>query len=227
MHATRCGSRTGVDKVSLSGPSNREPSVQGRAGEEKTVPPPAQGAVRAAFDVRQYRHALGRFASGVTIITTRDAERTHGMTANSFVSVSLHPPLILVSVDNRAAMNLILPVTRYFGVSVLADNQEPLSNHFAGRAVEGLHIPFLDKHDVPVIDGAVAHFVARVTDVHPAGDHTLFLGHVDFFEVRDDLAPLLFYAGRYRHLKVEREPTIPPEDEMSLFSIGTFDPPVG
>jgi flavin reductase (DIM6/NTAB) family NADH-FMN oxidoreductase RutF len=149
------------------------------------------------------------------------------MTANAFVSVSLNPPLILVSVDNRAAMTVILPLTRYFGVSVLAEDQEALSNHFAGRAVEGLHIPFVDAHDVPVIEGAVAHFVARVVDVHPAGDHTLFVGHVESFEARDG-RPLLFHAGRYQHLKAElHEPATPPEDEMSLFSIGTFDPPVG
>jgi flavin reductase (DIM6/NTAB) family NADH-FMN oxidoreductase RutF len=149
------------------------------------------------------------------------------MTANAFVSVSLNPPLVLVSVDNRAAMTVILPLTRYFGVSVLAEDQEALSNHFAGREVEGLHIPFVDAHDVPLVEGAVAHFVARVVDVHPAGDHTLFVGHVEYFEARDG-RPLLFHAGRYQHLKAEpHQPATPPEDEMSLFTIGTFDPPVG
>jgi flavin reductase (DIM6/NTAB) family NADH-FMN oxidoreductase RutF len=189
----------------MSGSSNSE-SLLGRAAEERTdienVPHPAHTAFHGAFDARQFRNALGRFASGVTIVTTRDSERTHGMTANSFVSVSLNPPLILVSVDNRAVMNMILPVTRYFGVSVLAENQEALSDHFAGRAVKDLEIPFVDKHNVPVIEGAVAHFVARVTDVHPAGDHTLFIGHVEFFETRD-ARPLLFHAGRYHYLRGE------------------------
>lgn len=189
----------------MSGPVSRE-SPAGRSAEETTdidnVPHPAHTALHAAFDARQYRNALGRFASGVTIVTTRDADRTHGMTANSFVSVSLNPPLILVSVDNRAAMNMILPVTRYFGVSILAENQEALSDHFAGRVVKDLEIPFVDKHNVPVIKGAVAHFVARVTDVHPAGDHTLFIGHVEFFEIQD-ARPLLFHAGRYDYLRGE------------------------
>lgn len=183
--------------------SNRE-SRKGRPAEERPdrdeVPHPARTPFQAAFDARQYRNALGRFASGVTIVTTRDAERTHGMTANAFISVSLNPPLILVSVDNRAAMNVILPITRYFGVSVLAENQHALSDHFAGRVVEGLQVPFVDKHDVPVIEGAVAHFVARVTDVHPAGDHTLFIGHVEFFEIQE-ARPLLFHAGRYHYLR--------------------------
>jgi flavin reductase (DIM6/NTAB) family NADH-FMN oxidoreductase RutF len=124
------------------------------------------------------------------------------MTANAFVSVSLNPPLILISVDNRAAMNALLPLTRYFGVSVLAEDQEHLSNHFAGRAVEGLQIPFVEKHNMPVIEGAVAHFVARVADVYPAGDHTLYVGHVEFFETRD-ARPLLFHAGRYQKLHAE------------------------
>lgn len=124
------------------------------------------------------------------------------MTANSFVSVSLTPPLILISVDNRAAMHALLPHTRYFGVSVLAEEQQSLSNHFAGREVEGLEIPFVDKHDVPVIDGAVAHFIARVVDIHPAGDHTLYIGHVEHFEARDG-KPLVFHAGNYRKIQAD------------------------
>jgi flavin reductase (DIM6/NTAB) family NADH-FMN oxidoreductase RutF len=188
--------------------------------------PQTNHAIRPGFDARQFRSALGRFASGVTIVTTRDAERTHGMTANAFVSVSLDPPLILVSVDNRAAMNTLLPMTRYFGVSVLAEDQQALSNHFAGRTVNGLEIPFVEKHDIPVIDGAVAHLVSRLVDVHPAGDHTLFVGHVEFFEYRDG-RPLLFYAGGYQRLAADlRKLQIAPEDEMSLFRIGAVDPRV-
>lgn len=189
----------------MSAPSGRE-IAQGRSAERRSDIESGQHSVQAAlqtaFDARQYRNALGRFASGVTVVTTRDSDRTHGMTANSFVSVSLNPPLILVSVDNRAAMNLILPVTRYFGVSVLAEEQQSLSDHFAGRTVEGLQVPFVEKHDVPVIEGAVAHFVARVTDMYPAGDHTLFIGQVEFFEIRE-ARPLLFHGGRYHYLRGE------------------------
>jgi flavin reductase (DIM6/NTAB) family NADH-FMN oxidoreductase RutF len=166
----------------------------------QTENPPANAP---AFDTRQFRTALGRFASGVTIVTTRDSVRTHGMTANSFVSVSLTPPLILVSVDNRAAMHSLLPNTRYFGVSVLSEEQQDLSNHFAGREVEGIQISFVDKHDVPVIDGAVAHFVARVFDIHPAGDHTLYIGHVEHFEAYEG-RPLVFHAGNYRRLHADQ-----------------------
>jgi len=96
-----------------------------------------------SIDPRQFRNALGRFASGVTVITTEHEGRTHGMTANAFVSVSLDPPLVLVSVDNRAQMHQLLALAPRYGVSVLAEDQEMLSNHFAGRATEGLQIPFV------------------------------------------------------------------------------------
>jgi flavin reductase (DIM6/NTAB) family NADH-FMN oxidoreductase RutF len=179
----------------------------------------------APFDTRQFRNALGRFASGVTIVTTRYEGQTHGMTANAFVSVSLDPPLVLVSLDNRSFMHKVLPAVGHYGVSVLAEDQERLSNHFAGRTVEGIHIRFLTRHGVPLIEGAVAYFVVRVLDAHPAGDHTLYVGRVEHFESRDE-RPLLFYAGHYQHLKAEVQPALWPQDQFSLFSIGNVDPPV-
>jgi flavin reductase (DIM6/NTAB) family NADH-FMN oxidoreductase RutF len=174
----------------------------------------------------QFRGALGRFASGVTVVTTQFGKQTHGMTANAFVSVSLDPPLVLVSLDNRSYLHRILPSTRRFGVSVLAQDQRILGNHFAGSTVEGLHIRFTTRKGVPLLEGAVAYFVVDVFDAHPAGDHTLYIGQVEHFESRDD-EPLLFYAGKYRELGSERvkspENT---EDEFSLFSIGSIDPPI-
>ena len=179
-----------------------------------------------SFDARQFRNALGRFASGVTVVTTRHEDRPHGMTANAFVSVSLNPPLVLVSVDNRATLHRILPVTGRYGVSVLAEDQELLSNHFAGRSVAGLHIRFTERLGIPLLEGAVAYFVVRVIDAHAAGDHTLFIGEVEHFEARDD-RPLLFYAGKYQQMGTEKaKPTRSPQDEFSLFSIGSFDPPI-
>lgn len=178
------------------------------------------------FDPIHFRSALGRFASGVTVVTTRYLDQTHGMTANAFVSVSLDPPLVLVSLDNRSSMHQILPRAGRYGVSVLAENQEKLSNHFAGRTVEGIHIRFIHRKEMPLLEGAVAYFVMRVIDVHPAGDHTLYVGEVEHFEAIDD-KPLLFYAGRYQQLRAEKiAPTLWPQDEFSLFSIGSVDPPV-
>jgi flavin reductase (DIM6/NTAB) family NADH-FMN oxidoreductase RutF len=148
------------------------------------------------------------------------------MTANAFTSVSLNPPLVLVSLDNRSYMHRILPSVRRYGVSVLAEGQEELSNHFAGRPIEGLHIRFVTRLGMPLVEGAVAYFVVDVMDAHPAGDHTLYIGRVDHFEARDD-RPLLFYAGKYQQLRGEKaKPTPWPQDEFSLFSIGEFDPPI-
>jgi flavin reductase (DIM6/NTAB) family NADH-FMN oxidoreductase RutF len=154
-----------------------------------------------SFDTRAFRNALGRFATGVTVITAVHEDRPHGMTANAFVSVSLAPPLILVSLDNRSNMHRILPGAGRFGVSVLAEHQEALSTHFAGRPQENLQIPFVARAGIPVIDGAVAYFVARVGDVHPAGDHTLYVGEVEHFEFCED-RPLLFHAGKYGRLEL-------------------------
>jgi flavin reductase (DIM6/NTAB) family NADH-FMN oxidoreductase RutF len=179
------------------------------------------------FDTRRFRNALGRFASGVTVITAHHGGRAHGMTANSFVSVSLNPPLVLVSLGNRASMHRILPAARRYGISVLGEDQENLSNHFAGRIVPNLHVRFVEREGVPLLEGAVAYFVAALEEAHPAGDHTLYIGRVEHFEWNDE-KPLLFYAGRYRHLRAEKGVAAPWEqDDFSLFSIGGFDPPVG
>jgi flavin reductase (DIM6/NTAB) family NADH-FMN oxidoreductase RutF len=179
-----------------------------------------------SFDTLKFRSALGRFASGVTVVTARYEERAHGMTANAFVSVSLDPPLVLVSLDNRSFMHKLLPTVGRFGISILAETQEHLSNHFAGRTVEGIHIRFVTQNGVPLLEGAVAHFVVDVIDAHPAGDHTLYIGQVEYFEAYDD-KPLLFYASQYQQLRAERiKPSTWPQDEFSLFSIGSIDPPV-
>lgn len=155
--------------------------------------------VSALFDQKRFRNTLGRFATGVTVITTRDGDRIHGMTANAFISVSLDPPLVLVSLDNRCNMHRMLPSTGRFGISVLAEDQEHLSTHFAGRPIEGFEASFVTREGVPVLDQAIAYVVAHVVSTHPAGDHTLYIGHVDHFESRDG-KPLLFYAGKYRQL---------------------------
>ncbi len=152
-----------------------------------------------SFDTREFRNALGRFATGVTVIAAFDEGRPHGMTANAFVSVSLDPPLVLVSVDHRSNMHRILPGAGRYGISILAEDQEALSNHFAGRPQQGLEIPFFTRGGVPLLEGSIAYFVTRVVDMHPAGDHTLYIAQVENFENRGG-RPLLFHAGKYGRL---------------------------
>jgi flavin reductase (DIM6/NTAB) family NADH-FMN oxidoreductase RutF len=144
---------------------------------------------------------------------------------NAFMSVSLDPPLVLVSLDHKSSMHRILPNVERFGINILSEHQESLSNHFAGRVVEGLQVHFVRHSGVPLIVDAAAHFVVRKVEEHRAGDHTLYIGEVEHFEFNDE-KPLLFYAGRYRHLKDQKSGPHWPEDDLSLFSIGGFDPPV-
>jgi flavin reductase (DIM6/NTAB) family NADH-FMN oxidoreductase RutF len=148
------------------------------------------------FDIAGFRQTLGRFATGVTIITTMADGDVHGMTANSFTAVSLAPPLVLVSVDNRARMQQILGKTGRYGISILHADQHDVSTHFAGRPIDGLAVDFEFRDGMPMIAGALAHLVCSIRESVAAGDHTLHIGHVDRFH-RQDGAPLIFFGSRY------------------------------
>jgi flavin reductase (DIM6/NTAB) family NADH-FMN oxidoreductase RutF len=146
------------------------------------------------------RRTLGMFATGVTVITTRKGEQVHGMTANAFMSVSLEPPLVLISVDRRTKMCTLLHEGWRYGVSVLCATQSALSDRFAGR--QGAELPeprFELVRDTPLVDGALAHFVAVVARSYWGGDHSLFLGRVEYARHHEG-TPLLFHGGRYERL---------------------------
>jgi flavin reductase (DIM6/NTAB) family NADH-FMN oxidoreductase RutF len=147
-----------------------------------------------------FRRTLGMFATGVTVLTTRVGEQVHGMTANAFMSVSLRPPLVLVSIDRRAKMGALLHEGTRFGVSVLEAHQTGLSDRFAGRVSEDPpEAAFEVVHETPLVEGALAHLVARVVRSYWGGDHSLFLGQVEFARYGDG-QPLLFHGGRYERL---------------------------
>ena len=154
------------------------------------------------IDTQLFRKILSRFATGVTVITVAHREHVHGMTANAFMSVSLNPRLVLISVGHNAQMYKLLGADSLYGVSVLSDDQEGLSRHFGGRPVNGLEIAFVHEQGVPLLKGAIAHMVARVVDAHEAGDHTLFIGEVQYMQGRHG-SPLLFYAGSYGQMTNE------------------------
>jgi flavin reductase (DIM6/NTAB) family NADH-FMN oxidoreductase RutF len=146
------------------------------------------------------RRTLGMFATGVTVITTREADQVHGMTANAFMSVSLEPPLVLISVDRRTKMCALLHEGRNYGVSVLCATQSALSDRFAGRTVDNAPEPRFEMiHDTPLVEGALAHFVANITRSYWGGDHSLFLGRVEYARYSEG-TPLLFHGGRYERL---------------------------
>jgi flavin reductase (DIM6/NTAB) family NADH-FMN oxidoreductase RutF len=151
----------------------------------------------AALD---FRRTLGMFATGVTVITTKRGEQLHGMTANAFMSVSLLPPLILISVDRRARMNAMLYEGAHYGVSVLEERQAAISDRFAGRATDDSAEPVFELvHDTPLVQDALANLVARVVRCYWGGDHSLFLGQVEYARYGDG-TPLLFHGGRYERV---------------------------
>jgi flavin reductase (DIM6/NTAB) family NADH-FMN oxidoreductase RutF len=144
------------------------------------------------------RQTLGMFATGVTVITTRAGETIHGMTANAFMSVSLEPPLVLISVDRRTKMCNMLYEGQRFGVSVLASDQRELSDRFAGRAAAAAPEPAFEMvHETPLVGGSAANFVSKVAKSYWGGDHSLFLGRVEFASYDEGAQPLLFHGGQY------------------------------
>jgi len=154
-----------------------------------------------------FRRTLGMFATGVTVLTTRSGETVHGMTANAFMSVSLRPPLVLVSVDRRARMSNLLHEGTRFAVNVLEAGQATLSDRFAGRTIveEGVDPRFELIHDTPLVEGALAHLIARVVRSYWGGDHSLFLGQVEYARYGEG-EPLLFHGGRYE--RIVRDPRV-------------------
>lgn len=148
-------------------------------------------------DPRHLRACLGQFATGVTVVTTAADDGTpHGVTVNSFTSVSLDPPLVLVSIDRRARSCDLLR-GRPFVVTVLASTQVGLAWQFAGRPDPALQVPWADRGGVPGLAGGIAHVTCRPFQAVDGGDHVLFLGEVtDLGTAPGD--PLLFHAGRFR-----------------------------
>jgi flavin reductase (DIM6/NTAB) family NADH-FMN oxidoreductase RutF len=147
--------------------------------------------------VLAFRRTLGMFATGVTVITTTSADQVHGMTANAFMSVSLRPPLVLISVDGRAKMHPMLNEGKRIGISVLSEDQESLSDRFAGRPGGTGPEPSFDVvRETPLVEGALAHLVARVTRSYWGGDHSLFLAFVEYAHYGQG-NPLLFHGGHY------------------------------
>ncbi len=170
------------------------------------------------LDERVFRRALGRFATGVIVLTAGSRRAPHAMTANAFMSGSLRPPLVVVSVGRAARMHARLIGARRFGVSILDQAQEPASRHFAGQAVAGFAPEFAELARVPVLATAAVVIAARITHRYGCGDHTLFVGEVEDLAVSVAAPPLLYYEGRYGVL--EAFPSAPgrsPEPFPSFF----------
>jgi flavin reductase (DIM6/NTAB) family NADH-FMN oxidoreductase RutF len=162
-----------------------------------------------------FRHALGQFATGVTVITApretpgQATPQPYGMTANSFTSVSLDPFLTLVCVDQRSLLLPLLKQGRFFGVNVLKEQQQAISIYFAqseqtpdAESKLGIRYRWTDS-GIPLLENALAQIVCRVVASYIAGDHTIFLGEVQSADLFPG-EPLLFFRSHYRQLAPPR-----------------------
>ena len=150
-------------------------------------------------DSAQFRQLLGRFATGVSVLTALDADRLpQGMTASSIASVSLVPPLLLVAVDHANDMHAAMRATTQFVVNILAVDQEALARAFAAETTNRFAgVGYREnRHGVPVLDGAVAHIECTKQAEVPGGDHTVFFGLVTGGETWER-KPLLYFRGGY------------------------------
>lgn len=156
-----------------------------------------------SFDPARFRSVVGRFASGVTVVTARDAAGVdHGMTVSAFCSLSLEPPLVIICIERSAEMHDVLASASEFAVNILASGQESISRRFAehiedrfdgigyGRGVSG----------APLLHGTLAHAECALRNRVDGGDHSIFIGEVIDAEARAD-RPLLYYRGGYAQLE--------------------------
>jgi flavin reductase (DIM6/NTAB) family NADH-FMN oxidoreductase RutF len=156
------------------------------------------------IDSDSFRSVLGRFASGITVVTTVDeAGRDVGMTVSAFSSVSLNPPLVQVCIDQAASMYDALLRADRFGISILSAEQEALSRRFA--AIDSSHrfdgVGYeRGESGVVLLDDALGHLECRVVARHEAGDHTLFIGEVERASAGEG-RPMLYYRGGYAQLE--------------------------
>jgi flavin reductase (DIM6/NTAB) family NADH-FMN oxidoreductase RutF len=185
-----------------------------------------------------FRQVMGRFATGVTVVTTKSQEKLAGLTVNAFCSVSLNPPLVLVCVDLMSATLPVIRESGVFAVNILTDKQEYLSRCFATPSRErfecfchaGYHVA---ATGAPIIDDTLAFVDARVVAEYPGGDHVIFIGQVEALGIAGQAAfadeedrerstvveygsngtekvPLAYYLGQYRHLASDyQKPSLP------------------
>ena len=167
---------------------------------DNTGMPTVQRAVAPSFSTPDFRGALGMFATGVTIVTARRADGTLvGLTANSFNSVSLEPPLVLWSLARSAGSMPVFERGSHYAINILAASQHTLAERFAGKAADRFFdVAFSDgAGGAPVLDGAAAVFECFNRSQYEEGDHVIFVGEVERCSWRQGVAPLIFHGGRY------------------------------
>lgn len=165
--------------------------------------PPTRGEYRTGHDPRTLRDALGCFATGVTVVTCVSADgRPAGLTVNSFTSVSLDPPLLLVCLHRMAASSAALVEASHFAINVLQTGQQPASIRFAARDEDRFGATPWSRGEAgpPILEESLGVFECERYAVYDGGDHHILVGHVVKASFDASLDPLLFFRGRYRRL---------------------------
>lgn len=149
----------------------------------------------------EFKSVMGRFPTGVTVVTSCDGEQPAGLTVNAFASISLDPPLVMVSIDKRSHLHDIVAHAGVFAANVLGADQQEISRRFAGQTGDRndrfRQTPYHAGHTgAPLLDVAIAHVECRVVAHYPAGDHTIFLGQVESLGASAG-EPLVYYRARY------------------------------
>ena len=150
----------------------------------------------------EFRNALSRFASGVTVVTTKDSNgRLHGITVSSFCSVSLNPPMVLICIEKTTGSHYAFGESGAFVVNILGEEQSSISERFASTIDEKFdHIEHtLNEDGVPVITGSIATLRCKLKHSLDGGDHSIFVGEVEDVIV-DEHSPLIYFRGNYRKL---------------------------
>lgn len=156
-----------------------------------------------AVSEHEFRHALSRFPSGVTVVTTRNAAgHAYGITVSAFCSVSLVPPMVLVCIEKITASHGAVVEANAFVVNILHESQRPLSERFAEPAADKFSdVPTEESEaGIPMLKDALANLECRLVHAYDGGDHTIFLGHVERVTVGNGV-PLIYSQGDYAGIK--------------------------
>lgn len=166
------------------------------------------------IDSAAFRRMLGRFATGVTVITIQEGDSIHGMTANSFTSVSMEPPLVLFCVAKTTRMARLIETAPGFAINLLTADQEAVSRQFAGSNKDDAarSVTLVRGPVAPLIDGSLAALSCTTAAIHAGGDHWIVVGRVVALHdthMQPDAAPLVFFRSRYHDLVARVAPTSP------------------
>ena len=178
------------------------------------------------FDPNDFKRAMGQFASGVTVVTTKHGDTPIGITASSFTSLSLNPPLVLVSLDKKLFTHNVIAESGFFAVNVLSARQLELGMRFAGMKPEikdrfaGLDIHIAET-GAPLLPNSLAWVDCKVWNMYDGGDHTIFVGEVKALSVSDLDMPLLYHNRLWRRSEALDVPTVP--IQATLVDVGLRD----